>query len=408
MKSINRYYIFFPAIIILFFSFSKDGFASKTLVNIEVTVHDSNVHYLKIPEFSIWVKESTGWSHSDLLKLNRYGQAQKRFYHNSIVDFTLKYYGYTIVDTTIDTKTFGIINLHFDLYKRPVEFSKAIAEQDIKNNDPHLIIFDEEIYRANEQSHFTEPLGFTYLLRSNPRQDDGHNLKDEFANDQYMSYNTTILNYLQKQVPDFYTILAHQLDTFVNLEADQRTIHNPISCSILTLTKEDSLPRKVQKSLASIVQRKDDQYYPGSFLSTTYKISIDSFKSSLQTNPDVFSLLDLMACTVNHYDTLIPYLICQLTNNKFVGTQNIESNSRVIKHSNGYSETVYLPPGYFTKNCFLGTVAGRAEFILFQITGQSFGSINASSGSADLKKIQGRWIYWLYMIDLNNNRNPSD
>ena len=93
-----------------------------------------------------------------------------------------------------------------------------------------------------------------------------------------------------------------------------------------------------------------------------------------------------------HYEEALPNLIERLTNKKEGGLIN---TADLIIHERIESGDLkfYGHGGVSYDDLF--TIAGRANNILTNITGQNFGSVSMYSSKNDLKKLQLAWLNWL-------------
>jgi len=96
-----------------------------------------------------------------------------------------------------------------------------------------------------------------------------------------------------------------------------------------------------------------------------------------------------------HYSEIIPDLIKRLTNKKEVGLVNYAD--LIIGERIKTGQMKYYGHGGISRDD-LFTVAGRASYLLRQITGEDFGYVSMYSTPEQLKALQKKWIRWLRNI----------
>lgn len=98
---------------------------------------------------------------------------------------------------------------------------------------------------------------------------------------------------------------------------------------------------------------------------------------------------------VAHYRKMIPELIRRITNKKEVGLTN--SADLIIPERIESGQMKAYGHGTMSQDD-LFTIAGRANRLLSQITGEDFGHVYMASTQADLQLLQQKWIQWLKNI----------
>ena len=93
-----------------------------------------------------------------------------------------------------------------------------------------------------------------------------------------------------------------------------------------------------------------------------------------------------------NYKEMIPELISRLTNKKEVGLTN--SADLIIQERIESGDLKFYGHGGVSFDD-LFTVAGRANRLLKEITGEDFGNVSMYSTEKELKDLQSSWINWL-------------
>ena len=93
-----------------------------------------------------------------------------------------------------------------------------------------------------------------------------------------------------------------------------------------------------------------------------------------------------------HYEEIIPELIKRVTNKKEVGLTN--SADLIIRERVQAKKMKFYGHGSISKDD-LFTIAGRANRLLTEITGEEFGHVSMYSTNEDLARLQKKWITWL-------------
>jgi hypothetical protein len=102
-----------------------------------------------------------------------------------------------------------------------------------------------------------------------------------------------------------------------------------------------------------------------------------------------------------HYRDIIPALIKRLTNKKLVGLTN-SADLIIWERVKAKQMKFYGHGGVSDDDLF--TIAGRANRLLTQITGENFGHVSMYSTPKQLKSLQQSWIHWLKTLQEYNNR----
>jgi len=93
-----------------------------------------------------------------------------------------------------------------------------------------------------------------------------------------------------------------------------------------------------------------------------------------------------------HYQEIIPELIYRLTNKKEVGLVN-SADLIIWERVQAKQMQFYGHGGISSDDLF--TVAGRANRLLTEITGENFGHVSMYSTQEQLVTLQQAWIKWL-------------
>jgi hypothetical protein len=163
-----------------------------------------------------------------------------------------------------------------------------------------------------------------------------------------------------------------------------------------TLPDEDKLPKPFNEN---IIKHKAYFYeHPDSVLIKYMKIPEENVYNIFENDKEYTSLDNIKFWTIFNYKTGIKELIKRITNTKeigLVGAYDLVINGRV---ENG---DMPLDRGKVIDND-LFKVAGRASYLLKEITGEDFGSAGMYATNEELIKLQRKWIKWYNSLSSEN------
>ncbi len=152
------------------------------------------------------------------------------------------------------------------------------------------------------------------------------------------------------------------------------------------------LPASFDKPAAWIEADKDrlDPVRIGYFGKAPADMRLSDFLMALRTEKSFGQLLNAKAWALENYRQAFPYLILGLTDTSFVGLSN---SADLIIPGREKEQTFYGHGGILHDDLF--TVAGRAAFILSDMTGEDIAVVKPHTPLDTLQDYQRRWILWL-------------
>jgi hypothetical protein len=151
------------------------------------------------------------------------------------------------------------------------------------------------------------------------------------------------------------------------------------------------LPDKFQKAIKEQTKEYDRLFYRDSATTKHYSASfmLDKIDNDSNYLPHIFLAEYWIAF---HYKDIIPDLIKRVTNKKEVGLVN--SADLIIWERVQAKQMQFYGHGGIS-NDDLFTIAGRANRLLTEITGEDFGHVSMYSTQEQLATLQQKWIMWL-------------
>lgn len=150
------------------------------------------------------------------------------------------------------------------------------------------------------------------------------------------------------------------------------------------------LPHKFQKSIKEQTKEYDRLFYRDS--ATTKHYSVPFILDKIDNDSNYHYIFIAEYWIAFHYKDIIPDLIKRLTNKKEVGLAN--SADLIIWERVQAKQMQFYGHGGIS-NDDLFTIAGRANRLLTEITGESFGHVSMYSTREQLATLQKKWIKWL-------------
>lgn len=159
----------------------------------------------------------------------------------------------------------------------------------------------------------------------------------------------------------------------------------------LAFPKNAKLPVKFTKAIQEQRSEYNRLFYRDSAKTKHYSASfiLDKIDNDSNYLPNLFLAEYWIAF---HYSDIIPELIKRVTNKKEVGLVN--SADLIIWERVQAKQMKFYGHGGIS-NDDLFTVAGRANRLLTQITGEDFGHVSMHSTQEQLDTLQKKWIKWL-------------
>jgi hypothetical protein len=150
------------------------------------------------------------------------------------------------------------------------------------------------------------------------------------------------------------------------------------------------LPDKFQKAIKEQTKEYDRLFYRDSAATKHYSVPFMLDKIDNDSNYHYIFLAEYWIAF--HYKDIIPSLIKRLANKKEVGLAN--SADLIIWERVQAKQLQFYGHGGVS-NDDLFTVAGRANRLLTEITGENFGHVSMYSTQDQLVALQKKWIKWL-------------
>jgi hypothetical protein len=117
-------------------------------------------------------------------------------------------------------------------------------------------------------------------------------------------------------------------------------------------------------------------------------LTLSDYLKMILGQSDFYTFLNCKQQAILQYRNYFPYLLSLLTDTTNVGLSNTDYPMLFIKGS------PFLADSLINKDK-LTTVAGRAGFILNELTGENFAVILPTSKVPELKKYQRLWVNWI-------------
>lgn len=374
-------------VFLLYFSSIQAQEQGKTLIFGKVLTSDKNFEPLSYMGFRYIISlpnQKTTFGYCEVDSLGRYS---KLFPHGAEVSLFPSYpefYGDTI---SFKTEKKEKIEENFYIRRKIYPYTEERAQKDIKNKIINLIIYDSTLYYLNQKHNYTKSFGFSYkLIKEN------HGDNEFYFN--VSLYNDLVYTYIDSLYKDnWQREIAFTEDSLINLKLDDYMSKNPVDIDDLTIPPQEFLPQKMLKAIKrqkSEFERlfKDDK----SVLSYTPQFIFDKIDSSANYE----YLWEASYLIAFHYERMMKELIMRVTNQKYIGLTN--TTDLIIHERNEVGDLESYGHGYKVDDD-LFTVAGRANYLLRSVTGEEFGYVSMYSTPSYLKRLQNRWIHWLWQLN---------
>ena len=163
----------------------------------------------------------------------------------------------------------------------------------------------------------------------------------------------------------------------------------------LKFPNNPKLPAKFQNAIKEQAKEYDRLFYRDSAITKNYssKFILDKIANDSNYLPHLFLAEYWIAF---HYKEIIPDLINLVTNKKEVGLTN-SADLIIWERIQNKQMEFYGHGGISYDDLF--TVAGRANRLLTQITGEDFGRVSMYSTQEQLQSLQKKWIKWIKNLE---------
>lgn len=316
--------------------------------------------------------------------VNTDGFYSRNFRQHTRVKLYTFYENYYKADTTFDTGDSDTIRINFLLYPKNYIFSAAAAARDISKGKLQIVTYDTAVYQRSLEFAYTKQFHFDYILQPEPKD---YDFKDNLS-----AYNRAMRSHLDSiNAEGWYKRLDQVEDSLQFLEADNYGKTHPADLNALVFPAT-ILPGKMEKKIA---EREEDYQRLFKSRGDTLDYTESFMLGKIDSSDDYSYIFEAQFWMMEHYRNMIPELIRRITNKKEVGlinTADLIINERIASGQlKFYGHGGWCPDDLFT-------VAGRANFLLREITGENFGYVSMYSTEADLKKLQNRWVWWLSQL----------
>lgn len=154
------------------------------------------------------------------------------------------------------------------------------------------------------------------------------------------------------------------------------------------------LPAKFQNAIKEQIKEYDRLFYRDSTTTKHYSVPFILDKIDNDSNYHYIFLAEYWIAF--HYKNIIPDLIKRVTNKKEVGLVN-SADLIIWERVKAKKMQFYGHGGISNDDLF--TVAGRANRLLSEITGEDFGHVSMYSTQEQLATLQQKWIKWLKKLE---------
>lgn len=182
-------------------------------------------------------------------------------------------------------------------------------------------------------------------------------------------------------------MIRHLLTLLVLIIAGHRV---PAQTDSLKFPGKANLPDNFQKAIKEKTKEYDRLFYRDSMTTKHYSVPFILDKIDNDSNYHYIFLAEYWIAF--HYQEIIPELIKRITNKKEIGL--INSADLIIWERVQAKQMKFYGHGGVS-NDDLFTVAGRANRLLTEITGEELGNVSMHSTHEQLITLQKKWIKWL-------------
>jgi hypothetical protein len=167
-----------------------------------------------------------------------------------------------------------------------------------------------------------------------------------------------------------------------------------VSIEELKFPKLEKLPGSFQQSVDKQIKDYYRLFKKDSLTTNHYTCSFMLDKIDNDSNYRYVFLVEFWSAL--HYQEMIPELIKRISNKTEIGLVN--SADLIIWERVQAKQMQFWGHGGVS-NDDLFTVAGRANRVLTQVTGQNFGNVSMYSTQDQLTALQKRWTKWLKELE---------
>jgi hypothetical protein len=150
------------------------------------------------------------------------------------------------------------------------------------------------------------------------------------------------------------------------------------------------LTEKFKKAIRRQTNEYDRLFYQDSAITKHYPVSLMLDKIDNDSNYEFIFLAEYWIAF--HYWQIIPELIKRIVNKKEIGLVNT-MDLIIWERLESKQMKFYGHGGVSNDDLF--TVAGRANRLLTEISGEKFGQVSMYSTQKELEELQMKWIDWL-------------
>lgn len=311
------------------------------------------------------------------------GSFKKELPKNTRVKLRSYFEDHYSLDTIIYTGSADSIEINLKLKPKIYIYSEATALNDIKADKIQLVTTDTLLYNWNQKIKYTKKFGFNYVLKT---YDDL-----EFRNNaDYYNYKMKEqLIVINKADSLWYEKLFAIEDSLTHIEADKYCKTHTIKLSNLKIPPYQKLSLKMR---AAIEEQKSEFER---LKINTILVKPDQVLAQIDADKEYSHIFNAEYWMAYNYEAMIPELIKRITNKTEIGLVNT-ADLIIWERIDSGDLKFYGHGGVAFDDLF--TIAGRANHLLTNITGEDFGRVSMYSTDAELKKLQNRWAYWLLQL----------
>lgn len=162
-----------------------------------------------------------------------------------------------------------------------------------------------------------------------------------------------------------------------------------------------SFDLKCSHRLKKAIKKQSDGYvkYLSEDTAVLNRYTVQSMLDEVECDKSGYYIFVCQYWMANHYKEMIPELIRKVTDTTLIGLNTsmyFNVSERVFSGEMKPVREIY----WVDDDLF--TIAGRANYLLSEITGEYFGYVSSHSTCDELKALQQKWINWLDRINRRN------
>jgi hypothetical protein len=283
-------------------------------------------------------------------------------------------------DTTVYVQDDDTIKLSYFLKPINYPFDTNSAVRDLSKGKVQLIIYDSTQYLLSKQFPYLKEFGFNYVYMVEPYHDTTYMID---------RYNEVMYTYLYNHLPkNWQAKLYFKEDSLINREAE--SYKGDILLENYKLPAYGHLPLKMREAINK-KKKEYEQFISDETRKEWSKYHPEFFLKKLDGSKIYYYIFIGEYWAPLHYQVLVPELIQRITNKKEIGLKNT-ADLIISERIESGDLKWYGHGGVVDDDLF--TIAGRANHILKEMTGEDFGTVSMYSTKEDLLKLQKRWTYW--------------